>query len=577
MSKQIAPAIPAMPPLSAIKDEATRRALQALADGWNVRNARAGDGSERFLTAADVFGMADAVVASGLGIATPSTPSTPTGSGGGAGGGGALSPLAAKLLETLGLPIDLSSSLAHAQKAIDYLSVENNLSIARIKAMEDGFLSERTERIADGSALRADVRGMKVSVGNNYAAILEESTVRATQYDAMAQQITTLAAETGDSFAAVQTTLNVQSSELAAQANTITALSASVDDNAGAILSEQTARADADGALAQQITTVVATTNSKNSTFVQSTAPTATRVNDLWIDTGNNNRLMRWNGSAWVPADDARIAQSLALISTETTARADAVSALASDITTVATVLNGNVATVQEHAEAIDGIHAQWTIKTDVNGHVAGIGLMNDGKSSSFVVNATDFVVARPGYADRVPFQINSSGIFFNGTVSFANDAGKLDGVAGSTVVANAAVGASAGSAIGYWARPNTTLIDGNKIYTGDAYVDTLQIKGDAVTSVAYAEGSGGASVSMSAGDDGLAYIAVGSGVNATSGSATVTVGGGGGSSAVGVSAWGNAAVMFGGWIPPNSSRTISCTVSAGTGACMLTVTGRMR
>jgi len=32
------------------------------------------------------------------------------------------------------------------------------------------------------------------------------------------------------------------------------------------------------------------------------------------------------------------------------------------------------------------------------------------------------------------------------------------------------------------WTRPGFTLIDGNKIYTGDAYVDTLQIKGQAVT-----------------------------------------------------------------------------------------------
>lgn len=32
------------------------------------------------------------------------------------------------------------------------------------------------------------------------------------------------------------------------------------------------------------------------------------------------------------------------------------------------------------------------------------------------------------------------------------------------------------------WIRPGTTLIDGNKIFTGDAYVDTLQIKGEAVT-----------------------------------------------------------------------------------------------
>jgi hypothetical protein len=32
------------------------------------------------------------------------------------------------------------------------------------------------------------------------------------------------------------------------------------------------------------------------------------------------------------------------------------------------------------------------------------------------------------------------------------------------------------------WVRPGQTTIDGNKIYTGDAYVDTLQIKGQAVT-----------------------------------------------------------------------------------------------
>lgn len=33
-----------------------------------------------------------------------------------------------------------------------------------------------------------------------------------------------------------------------------------------------------------------------------------------------------------------------------------------------------------------------------------------------------------------------------------------------------------------HWMKPSTTLIDGNKIFTGDAYVDTLQIKGQAVS-----------------------------------------------------------------------------------------------
>lgn len=39
------------------------------------------------------------------------------------------------------------------------------------------------------------------------------------------------------------------------------------------------------------------------------------------------------------------------------------------------------------------------------------------------------------------------------------------------------------------WIRPGTTLIDGNKIYTGDAYVDTLQIKGNAITAISAQSG----------------------------------------------------------------------------------------
>jgi hypothetical protein len=39
------------------------------------------------------------------------------------------------------------------------------------------------------------------------------------------------------------------------------------------------------------------------------------------------------------------------------------------------------------------------------------------------------------------------------------------------------------------WVKPGYTLIDGNKIFTGDAYVDTLQIAGNAVTVTAAAIG----------------------------------------------------------------------------------------
>jgi len=56
--------------------------------------------------------------------------------------------------------------------------------------------------------------------------------------------------------------------------------------------------------------------------------------------------------------------------------------------------------------------------------------------------------------------------------------------------LANSAGDASA--KVASWTRPGSTLIDGNKIFTGDAYVDTLEIKGRAVTFLQAQSGGSG-------------------------------------------------------------------------------------
>lgn len=50
------------------------------------------------------------------------------------------------------------------------------------------------------------------------------------------------------------------------------------------------------------------TANSKTKTFIQATAPTATTVGDIWIDTANGNVIKTWEGSSWVNRADAAIA-----------------------------------------------------------------------------------------------------------------------------------------------------------------------------------------------------------------------------------------------------------------------------
>ena len=48
-------------------------------------------------------------------------------------------------------------------------------------------------------------------------------------------------------------------------------------------------------------------------TFAQDSTPTATDVGDLWIDTDDDNRLYRWSGSAWVSVRDGSISSANAL------------------------------------------------------------------------------------------------------------------------------------------------------------------------------------------------------------------------------------------------------------------------
>ena len=86
------------------------------------------------------------------------------------------------------------------------------------------------------------------------------------------------------------------------------------------------------------------------------------------------------------------------LIYDEKTARVTRDNAIASDVSTLTTTVNGNTATLQTHATSINGLEAQYTVKTDVNGHVAGYGLatttVNATPTSAFGVRADQFFVA---------------------------------------------------------------------------------------------------------------------------------------------------------------------------------------
>ena len=100
------------------------------------------------------------------------------------------------------------------------------------------------------------------------------------------------------------------------------------------------------------------------------------------------------------------------VVQTTLTKATGEIKSLGERITTVQSTADGNKATVQAHSRSINGLEAQYTVKVDVNGKVAGYGLATTPKNgtpeSKFIVNADRFGIGAPGKADVFPFTVDT-------------------------------------------------------------------------------------------------------------------------------------------------------------------------
>jgi Putative phage tail protein len=228
------------------------------------------------------------------------------------------------------------------------------------------IFSERTARTTADSSIASSVTALSSTVTNNYntlnSAITSESTTRASADSALSTQISTVSAEATKTRTYSQTSapatgmitgdlwFDTDDNNKAYRYNGsawVATDDTRIAANTAAITTESTARADADSSLASQITTVSAQ-SIKTRTYSQTTAPTTGMITgDLWFDSDDNNKQYRYSGTAWVATDDARIALNTAAITTEATARANADSSIASQITTLTATTNGNTAAIQ--------------------------------------------------------------------------------------------------------------------------------------------------------------------------------------------------------------------------------------
>jgi len=293
-------------------------------------------------------------------------------------------------VNNFGLPNGLVADL--------YAQIEKEiLESALAKELTTPFIEELQKKIADARTRIDDARRRMETIRKDFeakasyqeanatAAVYQEYIARKEGEAVIAESLELLDAKVGDTEAAV---LNEQAARASADEALLTTtqlLDGRVADNAASILNEQTARVNGDEAL---LTTV---------------------------------QLL-----------DGRVGSTEASILNEQTARATADSALSESISSNYTTLNGRVAAVEVKASSIDGVLAQYTVKLNSNGKVSGIGLMNDGMSSAFVVQADRFAVVSAndtGY--KAPFFVENGQTFIDTAMikQASIDAAKLSGV----------------------------------------------------------------------------------------------------------------------------------------------------
>lgn len=315
-------------------------------------------------------------------------------------------------------------------------------------------LTESTARSTADTAISNTVSALTATVSGVSASVTTESTARASADGALATSISNLTSQMGtDIAAAVQTETNARTTAVSAVASDVTSLYAITGTHTAAISSETTARTNADGSLSQQITDLAAATGS-NITAAVLTETNARTTADTAIANS-------------VSALTSRVGNTEAGIANEASVRASAVGAVASDVSTLYSTTAGHTTAIQTNTTSINGLSGQFTVKIDNNGYVAGFGLASypttSGITSEFIVRADKFAVIMPSYAGVYPF-----------TIGAVNSVPRV--IISSALIGDATIG--------------TAMI-------GDAQVETLKIKGDAVTVPRAASGEYSATVTL--------------------------------------------------------------------------------
>ena len=199
-----------------------------------------------------------------------------------------------------------------------------------------------------------------------------------------------------------------------------------------AVTAEATARANADSAEAIARGVLEAKVDLKNQTFVQDNAPTAVATGDLWVDSNDENKLYRWNGSAWVAVRDTANDGKTTVFTQTSQPTAENTGDIwfdtddsnkqyrwdGSNWVVVRDVLTqASVTTVQNAVANGTSAEAGYGLSVNANNAIAGMYLMassdgtlnNNTSSSTILFEAGQVAIRNPHGSDVVPFVVLTS------------------------------------------------------------------------------------------------------------------------------------------------------------------------
>lgn len=137
-------------------------------------------------------------------------------------------------------------------------------------------------------------------------------------------------------------------------------------------------------------------------------------------------------------------AAALTALDTKVTTIDGKVTTQASSITQLQTDVAGNTAAIAVQGNTLNGVLAEYTIKLDVNGLVAGIGIINTGTSSAVGVNADYFYIGKAGAGGKKPFMVLTTSQTISGVTYPAGTWIDVALIANATIgtahIANAAI-----------------------------------------------------------------------------------------------------------------------------------------